>query len=296
MKVLFASYNDYSNLCQGFSDALNSIGIESSNAALSPHAFGYNTQVLSRNQMRNAMRDVDCIIIGHTHEMILDLCAGLGKRLFVIHTGTIYRQNPEKFNAIFNPVVERVLIDSPEFFDKGGKNVGYIAAAMDMNNITSVFSIARNPVFAHYPSNPVVKGTETIKKMMSCFNAAFLCDSEQIVSHEINLKRISECDVYIELFSPMQDGKPYGSFGVTSFEAAALGKIVVTNSTHHHVYKDAYGTNGELVIANTHQEFFNEIYKIINSDIAEKQRATRQWVEECHSLEATGRYLARLLG
>ena len=117
MKVLFASYNDYSNLCQGFSDALNSIGIESSNAALSPHAFGYTTQVLSRNQMRNAMRDVDCIVIGHTHEMMLDLCAGLGKRLFVIHTGTIYRQNPEKFNAIFNPVVERVLIDSPEFFD-----------------------------------------------------------------------------------------------------------------------------------------------------------------------------------
>jgi len=172
----------------------------------------------------------------------------------------------------------------------------YIAAAINTDEIQ--FSTHRNEelTFAHYPSNAPTKGTEKIKEMMSRFDVRFLCDTTN-VSHDDNMKRISECDVYIELFAPLQNGKPYGSFGVTAFEAAAMGKFVITNSLFHNIYVDAYGTYGQcgLLISNTENSFIQTIeylsQRITKEEFEHNKIFTRNCIVEKHSYPATGNYL-----
>lgn len=286
------SYSDYSNLCFEFSKSLNSIGVESECYSLTPHAFGYETNVLSYDAMVSKMKECDCIVVGHTQEVIFNMCKDLGKRIFVIHTGTIFRQEPEKFNAIFNPVVERTLSDTMEFYDSGCKNFTYVHAAFNTDKIKPDYYF-NNRAFAHYPSKSTVKGTDAIKKVMEKINCNFVCDTS-IVSHEKNLERISDCDIYIEMMSPMQGDKVYCGFGTTAGEAACLGKVVITNSLFHHVYEQTYGTPGELMIANTESDLYTTV-SVLNSikpiQILDKQIATRKWIEKYHSYQSTGYYL-----
>lgn len=301
MKVLFITYNDYSNLCYNLSQSLKSVGIDSTALTRTPHEFGYTEQAIatSSENIKNQAQYADVIIIGHSSTAMLDLVRDLGKRVWVLHTGTPYRQKPELLNQEFDPYVERTLIDSPEFFNLGAKNVTYIAAAVDTDKVQFAHTGNEKPVFAHYPSKASVKGTDKIVEMMADFveqGATFLCD-ETRVSHEDNLKRIAQCDVYLELFAPLQRGKCYGSFGVTAFEAAAMGKIVVTNSLYHEVYTRTYG-NCELQVCNSVPDFKDTVQLLMNVEKGTRevmQLKARQWIVEKHSYQATGNYLLKLL-
>lgn len=293
--ILFVTYSDYSNLCFNLSESLKSIGVNSHAITLTAHPFGYEKQAIKVNHitMIEQIELADLVIIGHSSQHLLKFIPK-GKRLWVLHTGTPYRQNPEQNNEIFNPLVELTLTDSPEFMTLGAKNIHYIATAIDTDKIK--LSTHKNEVltFAHYPSNHINKGTKDIKHMMAEFPVKFICN-EAVVPHEENLKRINECDVYIELFAPKQKEKEYGSFGVTAFEAAALGKVVITNSLYDSVYEAAYGPS-KLIVANTESDFkacVNQLLLLQSFDDL-KQR-TRFWIEKKHSYSATGTYLNTLL-
>ena len=291
--ILWCSYSDYSNLCQGFSDSLNAVGVESENYSLTKHIF-YDNNVLSAAKMIEKMEKADVIVMGHTNDLILDLCRDLGKKLIVLHTGTSFRQNPEKYNEIFKGIESWT--DSPEFMKYGCKH--YIHAAIDTNTIKPDFTFY-DMTFAHYPSKSEVKGTLTIKKIIEGFDSInFLCNTD-LVSHEKHLQRVSKCDFYIEMLSTTQNGNIYGSFGVSSSEAACLGKIVLTNSLFHSVYEDAYDDYGEMIICNSENELSSAINSLIHlteEDILLKKKQTREWVVENHSFYATGLYLKQLLG
>jgi len=298
MKVLFCSYDDYSNYAFSLSESLKSVGVNSQSICLVPHPFQYvkSSIVVTRMMMIEQMEAADIIIISHSFPSILEMCKHMGKRLFVIHTGTSYRQNPTGMNEIFNPVCERILFDSPEFDSLIGKERNYVAGAIDTDLIK--FSQNKNTelTFAHYPNKPETKGTVKIQEMMRDFPVKFLCDTTE-VSHEENMKRINECDVYIELFAPEQKGKVYGSFGMTAFEAAAMGKIVITNSMYHNVYRASYGSS-ELCVAND-EDFFKSwirYYQNAPLDQIENQKIlNRNWIVENHSYKATGNYLIKVL-
>jgi len=296
--ILFLTFNDYSNLCFNFSESLNSIGVKSQALTLSSHPFGYEKQAIKVGLMgmMEAMESADTIIIGHSSIHLLKSLSDQlkGKKVWVLHTGTPYRQAPESMNEEFNPIVTGTLTDSPEFMSLGAKNIHYIAGAIDTNKI--LFSTHKNKelTFAHYPSNPANKGTAQIKNMMAEFPVKFICD-ETILPHEENLKRISECDVYIELFAPKQRGKEYGSFGVTAFEAAAIGKVVITNSLYDSVYEEAYGSS-ELVIANTESDFKGCVHQLMQlQDLTHIKEINRLWIQKKHSYPATGTYLNNLI-
>lgn len=293
--TIWCNYSDYSNLTHGLSKSLRSVGVDSEALSLIPHSYGYKDQarVVTRQEMKAEMEKADCIIIGHSAPVIFDMCKFMGKRLFVIHTGTLYRQNPQHYNLKYNPFVEATLTDSPEFMSLGAKNIHYIAAAIDTNAIKYSPTNNSEPLFAHYPSQGGFKGTQKIKEMMAKFpNAKFICD-ETIVPHDENLRRMAACDVYIELFSPTQNGNEYGSAGSTAWEAAALGKIVVTNTLYKEVYEKVYGDMA-LVIANTEQEFEDAIKFILESDnLKQGQLEARLWIEQKHSYKATGDYLRK---
>jgi len=298
MKVLNLSYNDYANFNYMNCRALRSVGVECEALTMTPHVFGYShaAKLATRNEIRIAACGADVIQIFHTSDFLLNLVDDLRKRIFVYHTGTIYRQKPDKYNSIFNPVVERTFIDSPEFFHLGAKNVTYIATAIDTNEIRLRPSGNDWPIFAHYPSLPDTKGTMKIMELMGKVDGVnFLVDTSK-VNHDQNLERMARCDVYVELFSPLQNGQPYGSFGVTAFEAAAMGKSVITNSLFHDVYRNTYGIDGWLNICNTEREFVEMVRRIHTNGIApERPAIIRKWIEDYHSLKATGEYLLKFL-
>jgi len=296
MKIIFCSYDDYSNYAFSLSESLKSVGVNSQSICLVPHPFQYvkSSIVVTRMMMIEQMEAADIIIIAHSFPSILEMCKHMGKRLFVIHTGTSYRQNPTGMNEIFNPVCERILFDSPEFDLLIGKERNYVAGAIDTDLIK--FSHHKNTelTFAHYPNKPETKGTVKIQEMMRDFPVKFLCDTTE-VSHEENMKRISECDVYIELFAPKQRDKTYGSFGMTAFEAAAMGKIVITNSMYQQLYFDSYGESA-LLIANNEARFKEQVQFCINSNIIDALKGfTHNWIVEKHSYKSTGNYLIKVL-
>ena len=73
----------------------------------------------------------------------------------------------------------------------------------------------------HFPSKPAVKGSDKIVEAMKNVKGNFeFRYSDKRVSWEEQIKRMSECDIYVERFT-----KDSG-FGITALEAAALGKIV----------------------------------------------------------------------
>lgn len=292
MKVVNLSKSDYSNFSYMNGAALRSVGVDCTAYTLQKNDFNYPKMatVIAESDIKKLCDDADVIQIFHTSRHILNFVRNLGKKIFVYHTGTLYRQNPLVKNDNFNTWVDRCFIDSPEFYTLGAKNVTYIAPALDMDMYP--FSYSGNKVFAHYPHKTDVKGTDKIIEMMKSHDVDFRWSADLVPFTE-NIKRMSDCDVYVELFSPLQQGKPYGSFGTTAIEASALGKRVITNSLFHHVYTEAYGSD-ELFVANTENEFHAAVERAKEYTKADAERI-RQWVEDKHSLKATGQYLLKFL-
>ena len=99
------------------------------------------------------------------------------------------------------------------------------------------------------------------------------------------------------MFNPAIDGRPYGSFGTTAAEAAAMGKVVVTQNLYADFYEREYG-DCPLILARTEQEFIDKI-KWLNtlepSEMLKLQEAHRQWAVNKHSFKATGERIKKIL-
>lgn len=307
MKILNLSYDDYANFAYENCKALMSVGLNALSLKRVAHPFDYTNEskIASSSEIMKAIERADIVQLFHSDSTWLDYAYKLNKRIMVYHTGTTYRQNPDHCNKIFNDKVERCFTDQCEFIGLGMKNETYIATAIDTEKIKP--SISKKfplPLFAHYPSNPGVKGTEKIREMLeSIFEDVSVGGDEcfdidtHLLPHKQQLSRMNDCYVYIELFSPMQNNKPYGCFGVTAFEAAALGKIVITNNIHKKVYEDAYGSCA-LLIANTEEEFKNTIHFILSKkgdELHSLMEKSYTWLVEKHSYKATGERMKKIL-
>lgn len=294
MRVLNLAWCDYCNFAYMNGKALNSIGIDCKTLVTIPHPRGYeeSPQIATDEEMIDECHRADVVQVFHSFRKTLETATHGAKRIFGYHTGTRYRQHTASTNKAYNRYCERIFVDSPEFMPLGGRNVTYIATAIDTDKI--LYSPTQNevPVFAHYPSNSKVKGTPKIIEMMTAHDVQFICNQDRLPAPE-NYRRMAGCDVYVELFAPEQHGKPYGSFGVTAFEAAAMGKQVITNSLFHHVYTQAYGKD-YLLVANTETEFHAAVEKA-KEFRSEHGQEIRAWIEDKHSLKATGTYLSRFL-
>ena len=114
---------------------------------------------------------------------------------------------------------------------------------------------------------------------------------ETILPHEENLKRIAECHIYVELFKPELNGKPYGCFGVTAFEATALGCVVLTNNLHESIYTNIY-KNQPFCIAND-KSTFQRFIKLFKSCTEILDVSTNFYNN--HSIESTGKRILSLI-
>lgn len=303
MKTIFICINDWASLAAKFAKSLQVIGEDAESYCLNEHPFFYSlsSKCITLKTIREKINEADVIIYSHGDIALLNQTSDLlkGKKVAVCYTGSAYRKIPEAFNEAFNSIVSLSLTDQTEFMCLGAKNIHYIATAIDTKQIDKFGHEIRRPfTVGHFPSNAEVKGTNDILEMLSRLDVPYnLNYSKEIVSHDMQFKRMNQCDIYIELFKPQLNGKEYGCWGVTAFEAAAAGKVVVTQNINLPVYEEVYGTC-PLVVCNSETQFLNEMTNLLDSTmmfISELQTETYNWVKENHSFEATGKYLKSLL-
>lgn len=301
IRVLNIASNDYANMSHNNANALRSIGVYCNDYVLSTHPFGYTSQSkeVSKNRIRDIVNTFDVVQIFHTCPILLNevLNANFKGKIIVYHSGTRYRDEPDFYNRIFNKVVYRCITDQTEFMELGAKDIAYLAPHTDLKPTEK--RKEGKLIIGHYPSNPLVKGTKEIREMLEPFKDDFeIRIDETILPHEENLKRISECHIYIELFKPELNGKPYGCFGVTAFEATALGCVVFTNDLNREVYRTVYGKEC-FITTNTKESFSKVISQVgdflgVTTYLKAKDILHKDFYNN-HSIESTGKRILELI-
>lgn len=303
MKVLNVCQDDWANFAYDNSVSLRSVGIKADSINRNKHLFDYDNQSIIQpdvSKICEMIQDYDVIQFFHDNvsmfNAIKNACAG--KRLIVYHTSSYYRKNYTAVDHLMNIYAEKAVCAMPEFMPLcTHKHKIYMVGAVDTDTLKPDGKEFNNAMFAHYPSNPKVKGTPQIVNMMQDlgikenFNYSY-----DIIPYKENIVRMIDCNVYIEMFSMIDGmGSPYGNFGISALEAAALGKIVITNCLGIRIYKEYYGSIG-LDIANTEEEFREKITEMSNfskEEIILKQNHTRDWVVKNHSYKASGEYILK---
>ena len=285
MIVLNLSSSDYSNMSHENANALRSVGVYCLDVCLNAHPFGYATQSkpVTRVWMVDHYMTFDVIQIFHTDEQLYEIVKK-HPRVIIYHTGTRYRENKEHFDHVFKG--RRIATDQCEFL-LHDSSFRYIAPHTSLKPKEK--DSTGKLIIGHYPSNPDVKGTADIERMLSPFVNDFdiRIDSAK-VSHEKNMKRVAECHIYIELFKPTLNGKPYGCFGVSAFEATALGCVTITNNINRAAYEDVYG-HSHFAIANDEKTFTNMILSLSDREQYEFVHETLQkGFHQKHSITETG--------
>lgn len=304
MYVVNVCNNDWANFAYDNTMALRSVGVESDCLKFHAHKNNYGTEglIVKDAEMIASCQKADVVQVHHSDKVSFALIKDHCKHIVVYHAGTAYRRYPEFYNEMFNDHVDMSILALGEFWNLGAKNQHYLVGAIDTDILQPDLTQYDKLQMAHYPSNINKKGTKFINslmgKMARRYSTAMNYTGSYVtlVPHDQNLKRISACNVYIELMQPILEGKPYGSWGITALEAAALGKVVITNHVSHKVYESVYGACG-IFRANNKQELEKAVVRCVKErDRMEQwQKDSRNWVVNNHSYEQTGKRLLDVL-
>lgn len=292
--ILNASSDDYSNYGHAIAKSLRSIGLECVDVCTRRHRFHYDTgsHEMTYQEMIPLIRKADIIQVMHSDIRLFELARKYGKgKIVVYHTGTRYREKHSMYEEIFKGVTS--VTDQTEFMCLG--NHHYVVSPVELP-LARLYKRGKIKI-GHYPSEPTTKGTNEIIEMLRPFEGRFeWLHSTKLVPHHEQLKRIAECDVYIELFKPTLNGNPYGCFGVTALEAAAMGKVVITNNLYPDVYKNTYG-DSPMMFVNDEETFRNTIEALLKSrkSLVTLQKEFRKKSIENHSFQSTGNRVAKLI-
>ena len=98
----------------------------------------------------------------------------------------------------------------------------------------------------------------------------------KILQYEENIKRIKECDIYVD-----QIGS--GAFGMTTLEAAAMGKIVISSFEGEYPHGEC-----KIQMVNDKEELngiVDSLHEMTKEELYQLKRDTYNWVRETHSLQ-----------
>jgi len=302
MRIITLCHQDYASYSANLAKSLKEVGYDCESYCLGSHPFHYQNSSIRKTSrfIAQEIKLADLIIVVHSCGTMWDLVKESGKRIWVFHTGTRYRSDPNKHNERWNGLAEKVFIALGEFENLGATNPIYLGITTDVHQTEPRFFEGGKLKIAHYPSNPSVKGSDTINRIMQELSLVHgdkfdYKYSTAKVDHKRQLQRMSECDIYIEMCATTQGGNPYGSYGTTAIEASAMGKIVFTNMMWRELYNRYYGKD-ELVVANNDIDLKLFIQKWIQktpAEIKEKQILTHNWARSRHSFKATGNILKK---
>lgn len=312
--VLMLAFNDWANTGYRTMKCLESLGLKVLGFKGLPHPFCYPHQLTILPELMDGGSEVK--IVGQVDSVILrelaaaskvmhfisssgvDLGIDLRKKKVVMqHGGMAYRNNSKYLNPAYNQFVTKTVVQMPDLLGLGAKDEELIYFPVDTEYLQPDWKFKRNGKLriGHFPTSYKTKGTEVILKVINSLPTSYSERFEFITKEEgirlwfDQIEAMRQCDVVIDVFKPTWDGKQYGEWGNVSFEAAALGKIVITMSQRKEIYQKEYG-NLELMIANTEEELTERLEEIIessDSDLIDKANATRNWVVEKHSIQAT---------
>lgn len=289
MNVGLLCSSDWAAFGMGIYKSLQAAEVNVIGYSLTRHIFSYSEQlpVITPNLIKETYKDCDVVILIHSDWELIEY---LDNQLIINYaTGTKYRQGYHSINQKF--VAPITLIALPEF-QYLAPNPKYLVGAVEIDK--PVKDLGSKLVIGHFPSNPSVKGTDDIIRIVGDLKRTYDFDfiySTDRVSHEENLNRMNQCDIYVELLASEQGGKPYGSFGVSSLEAAALGKIVVTQSiTDNGLYNDTYGVNMMNMVINEAglRKTLSGLLNYKGEYIIGQMNLTKDMVKQHHSYKSTG--------
>jgi len=305
MKVLLVAQKDWAYAGYTLSRCLESVGVSADmliGSLRQNNRPGCGIHFTDVNQVRKYAEEADIIqfMQGQWVNTGVDLST---KRVFVYYGGSNYRAQPKKLSNIFNPIVEKSIIQTADLFGLGAKNEIWLLPAVDLNKLNPVYDKHNDKIIiGHYPSKAAVKNTKSINKIInelkSKFGDRFKYEhTTKMVSWDKHIERVARCDIYVEACSPTQKfmGKTlkYGEWGITGLEAAALGKVVVTHFLSHERYAREYGKH-ELMVANTLPDIKKHLIELLTlteAELLQRRKDTRAWVEKFHSYEAVGKRL-----
>lgn len=298
LKVLNICTSDWANYMHDNAKSLQAAGVSCSGMKLIKHNFDYSNvlPVVTPQEMMNEVMSgkYNVLQLFNSDATLINCLKNFKGKKVVYHTGSAYRAKPTQLNAVFNPIIDKAIIALGEFAQLGAKNYSFISVSVDVPR--PAIDRTNTMKFLHCPSNPIVKGTNTIVKLMKNFPVDFKCD-KTILPHPENIKRMKECDIYIELLNPEINGNKYGSFGTTAAEAAMLGKIVITQNLSADVYEQNYGSCPLILVKDEH-DFIEKVRRLLSLsplEIFRLKREHQQWAIEKHSYLATGLRLKRII-
>jgi hypothetical protein len=299
MKILNISQQDFANFQWDNCGALRSVGLDCDSIVAQKHGFYSEQSEVAKDlwDIADRIKNYDVIQFFHDNTTLYNLLKRHfgNKKIIAYHTSSYYRKKSTEVNYDMQNAHVHVAA-MPEFMAMCPKAI-YMVGAVDTDKIKpGDWKPEQKPVFAHYPSNSTVKGTAKINEMMSKISAKYICDMN-IVPYAKQLERMSQCDVYIEMFTEKDgNGSPYGDFGITALEAAAMGKVVITNSkqNHENLYVKTYGLSF-FYAANSEHKFVNFVRSLnSNKELLEgAMQKARELVVKNHSYKATGEYFLK---
>ena len=305
MDVLIVSVErDFANVSYTLQQSLRAIGVDAlaltlalKSPTLSNSASAKIIKVAELKRYAEQSK-----IIQFMHSLHINLGVK-NKRMFVYHGGGRYRENFENLNKIFNPIVEKCIIQTGDLFELGAKNEVWLLPAVDTEGIKPIYERQNKKIIVgHFPTSTSVKNSEDINKVINNLKKDFgdkfdYISSSSVIGWSEHIKRVSKCDIYIEACTPHLNDKKYGEWGVSGVEAAALGKVVITHFFSHERYKKEYGKCC-LKIANSLVDVEKHMRKLLilnNDELLQIKKDTRVWVEKFHSYHAVGKKLKEIV-
>lgn len=324
-KILMLTAHDWANTGYRFSKCLEMLGFDVTAYKGANHVFQYPKQMELHPSLNNirtftyngiplwyveardlARKTRKADIIHFIASTFVDVGIPFkNKKVVVQHGGHTYRANPALAD-FFNKITDATIIQCPDLLGLGSNNEHLIYYPVQLDVLKPEYKPKEGFLrIGHFPSNPKTKGTEKILKVIEELSGNHLLrskfgyvgirvlDKSVRIPWEQHINRVRECDVLIETCNPESDGKTYGEWGNAAIEAAALGKIVVTNSLAQDIYAREYGECA-LHIANTPEELQKQleiIIKMSDQEILKEKKKTYQWVKKNHSMEATAKRL-----
>jgi len=303
--VLISDDKDWANIGAMFALCLNAVGVSARSFTkgivgnkpfIHSEFFGNNIRLL-----KNAITDeTKAIIWMHSKKMKLDVDLSKKKQC-VFHGGSLYRSDSKNVNKIFKNA-DAVFIQTAELLllsDR--KDKIWLLPTAYVGDIKPIVPLqGKKLIVGHFPSNGTglkgikgdIKGTIGINKVMKQFKDRVdwrFIDAK--ISWRDNLNRVNACDVYIESLNYSSTSKNKHDWSIAALEAAALGKIVITNFVYgRDIYEKEYGPH-KIQIANTEAELKKTIERLLSmsdEELVQLKQETLDWVAKAHSLEAIG--------
>jgi hypothetical protein len=304
MKVLIVAINDWANMAYKYQESLKEVGVDAK-AVIAKYNYSClpnHAETCSIIKMKDYAKSAEIIQFMHSKHINFDI---RNKRIFVFHGGSLYRKNSHELNNFFNPIVEKSIIQTGDLLGLGAKNEVWVPACVDTDLIKPVYKKQSDKIIVgHFPSGLLVKNSKGINEVMKNLRSKFANKFEYIFSSEKldwneHIKRVSECDIYIDACTPILEtkkfpsGNKYGEWGVAAPEAGALGKVVISHMLSYKRYEKEFG-KCEIRVANSLKEIRKHMINLLSmtdDELLQIKKATRMWVEKFHSYKFMGKRL-----